>query len=259
MLPRGPSSIDLRSVRLLTNNPRKLDGMRRPGIDVVAVEPLPTAPHVRNFGYLRTKERGMDHVGPTGLAVTPWESGPLPAVDASALLGEVRAAEVRPYVVLKFAQTLDGRIATSAGDAKWISGEAERRISHALRAACDAVLICVGTVMTDDPLLTVRLVAGASPQRVVLDSTLRLPPTAQILGPDAPRRGRRPGDHVDARCRPLRSPGGRDRTDDNRSRHRGSGHTRDHHRGRRDPVPLHRWVYMLDDDMLLAWDVARCR
>ena len=119
------------------------------------------------------------------MAVTPWESGPLPAVDASALLGEVRAAEDRPYVVLKFAQTLDGRIATSTGDAKWISGEAERRISHALRAACDAVLVGVGTVMTDDPLLTVRLVAGASPLRVVLDSTLRLPPTAQILGPDA--------------------------------------------------------------------------
>ena len=282
------SALDLRSVRLLTNNPGKVEGMRRAGIDVVAVEPLPTAPHARNLGYLRTKERRMDHVGPTGSAVTPWESGPLPAVDASALLGEVRAAEDRPYVVLKFAQTLDGRIATSTGDAKWISGEAERRISHALRAACDAVLVGVGTVLTDDPLLTVRLVAGASPQRVVLDSTLRLPPTAQILGPDAattvittrarvgrppdrparargarprrpvqpprrrpscragptaggghadaPRRGRRPGDHVDARYRPRRSPGGRDRTDDNRSRHRGSGHTRDHHRGRRDPA-----------------------
>ena len=169
------SALDLRSVRLLTNNPRKVDGMRRAGIDVVAVEPLPTAPHARNLGYLRTKERRMDHVGPTGLAVTPWESGPLPAVDASALLGEVRAAEDRPYVVLKFAQTLDGRIATCTGDAKWISGEAERRISHALRAACDAVLVGVGTVMTDDPLLTVRLVAEASSRPAPAASTV-LPP-----------------------------------------------------------------------------------
>ena len=180
------SALHLRSVRLLTNNPGKVERMRRAGIDVVAVEPLQTAPHARNLGYLRTKERRMDHLDPTGSAVTAWESGPLPAVDASALLGDARPREDRPYVVLKFAQTIDGRIATSTGDAKWISGEAERRISHALRAACDAVLIGVGTVLTDDPLLTVRLVAGASPQRVVLDSTLRLPPTAQILGPDAP-------------------------------------------------------------------------
>jgi len=179
------SALDLRSVRLLTNNRGKVEGMRRAGIDVVAVEPLPTAPHARNLGYLRTKELRMDHVAPTGAAVTAWESGPMPAVDAGALLGDVRPAADRPYVVLKFAQTLDGRIATSTGDAKWISGEAERRISHALRAACDAVLVGVRTVLTDDPLLTVRLVAGASPQRVVLDSMLRLPLTARILGPDA--------------------------------------------------------------------------
>jgi GTP cyclohydrolase II len=160
------------SVRLLTNNPDKVRRLRDAGIDVAVVEPLATAPHVRNTEYLRTKEERLGHVRPARF-------------DTSALLGEVRPHTDRPYVVLKFAQTLDGRIATATGDAKWISGEAERRVSHGLRAACDGVLVGVGTVLQDDPLLTVRLVPGASPQRVVLDSTLRIPPAAQVLGPEA--------------------------------------------------------------------------
>jgi riboflavin-specific deaminase-like protein len=102
-----------------------------------------------------------------------------------ALLGDIRSRPDRPFVVLKYAQTLDGRIATSTGDSKWISGVAERRVSHALRAACDAVLVGVGTVMSDDPELTVRMVSGASPMRVVLDSNLRISSDAKILGPDA--------------------------------------------------------------------------
>jgi len=177
----------IRSSRLLTNNPAKASALDREGVLVERLVSLPTAPHLRNRRYVQTKQERLGHRAPGGEPLT--NDGSLAAdgraLDATALLGEVDSRVDRPYVVLKYAQTLDGRIATVSGDSKWISGTQERRVSHALRAACDAVMIGAGTVLADDPLLTVRMVPGASPIRVVLDSTLRVPPDAQVFGPDA--------------------------------------------------------------------------
>jgi GTP cyclohydrolase II len=175
--------LGVQTIRLLTNNPRKVAGLRAAGATVAEVVSLPTAPHHRNLGYLRTKAERLGHVRPTLAADSAVAMG-LPA-DAMDLLGTVRPRADRPYVALKYAQSLDGRIATATGDSKWISGEPERRVSHALRAACDAVLVGAGTAVRDDPELTVRLVSGASPTRVVLDSTLRLPASAKLLGSEA--------------------------------------------------------------------------
>jgi len=171
--------LGIRSVRLLTNNPSKVEALRRAGIDVERSIPLQTSPHVRNIDYLHAKESRLGHLAPAGV---PLDGNPIgEATNVAPLLGRAAAPAWRPYVVLKYAQTVDGRIATRRGDAKWISSEAERRISHGLRAACDAVLVGVGTAIVDDPQLTVRMVPGSSPLRVVLDSTLRLPSTARVL------------------------------------------------------------------------------
>jgi GTP cyclohydrolase II len=175
--------LGVRSVRLLTNNPKKVEALTRAGIHVEGTVPLQTSPHVRNVEYLRAKEARLGHVAPAGV---PLDGDPLAeATDVAPLLGNPVAPARRPYVVLKYAQTVDGRIATRGGDAKWISSEAERRISHGLRAACDAVLVGVGTAIIDDPQLTVRMVPGSSPLRVVLDSTLRVPSTAQVFDEQA--------------------------------------------------------------------------
>lgn len=87
----------------------------------------------------------------------------------------------RPFVQIKVAMSLDGRIATSRGDSKWITDEASRREVHALRAERDAVAVGIATVIADDPSLTVRLVEGRSPRPVVFDTGLRIPLDRKLL------------------------------------------------------------------------------
>ncbi len=86
-----------------------------------------------------------------------------------------------PFVVLKLAATLDGKIAAASGDARWISGEDSRMTVHRLRNEVDAIVVGSGTVIADDPQLTCRMPGGRNPWRVVLDSGLRIPLSAQIL------------------------------------------------------------------------------
>lgn len=86
-----------------------------------------------------------------------------------------------PFVTLKLAASLDGRIAAPGGESKWITGEASRKLVHKMRAVVDAVMVGSETALKDDPELNVRLAAGRNPVRVVLDSAMRLPATSKLF------------------------------------------------------------------------------
>jgi diaminohydroxyphosphoribosylaminopyrimidine deaminase / 5-amino-6-(5-phosphoribosylamino)uracil reductase len=110
---------------------------------------------------------------------------------AELALSRVRSAPPdHPFVVAQLGQSLDGRIATISGDSRGISGPAALDHLHALRAAVDAVVVGVGTVIADDPRLTVRRVDGRHPVRVVIDPDHRAPSDARCFDDDGTARFR---------------------------------------------------------------------
>lgn len=88
----------------------------------------------------------------------------------------------QPFVTLKSASTLDGKLATKTGDSKWISNGQAREIVHTLRHRHQGIMVGVGTVIADNPSLTTRLeVPGLHPVRIVIDSALRTPLDANVV------------------------------------------------------------------------------
>ncbi len=126
----------------------------------------------------RHRGEGLRQLGAAGVEVI---EGPL-AAECDAINRPFRRwlGLDRPWTIGKWAMTLDGKIATRDGESRWITAEPARARAHALRASVDAVVVGMGTVLADDPALTVRHVEGASPLRIVIDPEAALPSTSQL-------------------------------------------------------------------------------
>lgn len=149
------------------------EALVRAGVKRVVTAMEDPDPRVSGGGHARLADAGI--AVETGLCADEAET-----VNAGFL---TRIREGRPLVTLKFATTLDGRIATHRGDSQWITDEAARACGHRLRAEADAILVGSGTVLADDPLLTCRLpgLEDRSPVRVVMDSRLAVPLTSALV------------------------------------------------------------------------------
>lgn len=174
------------SLRLLTNNPTKIASLQAHSLVVSERVPLQADMNSENAAYLRTKVERMQHL----LSLEDRQmdvNGHYDLVQNthSPLWQPLHKNEAqrngRTFVTLSYAQSLDGSITAKRGSHTDLSGEASYAMTHRLRSSHDAILVGIGTVLADDPSLTVRLVEGRDPQPIILDSQLRFPMNARLL------------------------------------------------------------------------------
>jgi 3,4-dihydroxy 2-butanone 4-phosphate synthase/GTP cyclohydrolase II len=173
--------LDVQSVRLLTNNPLKIESLQALGVEVTGRVPLQPQITAENAAYLTAKAQRMRHLlhlDPSLGGVAHYQHSP-EVLSIRALDHRLRTG--RPLVTLTYAQSLDGCIAATGDQPLALSGRQSQTLTHRLRAAHDAILVGIGTVLADNPLLNVRLVEGKDPQPVVVDSQLRFPLEANLL------------------------------------------------------------------------------
>ena len=182
------------------SSPRGQDGKKTPpctealvsaGVQRVVIGQRDPDPRHGGVGLERLRSAGIEVVGPILESECAAINKPFVRFLSSDL----------PWVIAKWAMTLDGKTATRAGDSRWISGEESRAVVHETRSHVDAVLVGYRTALRDDPELTVRHVEGANPIRVVVDPCAALPvshkliqtardtPTWVLVGPDADASG----------------------------------------------------------------------
>ena len=173
--------LGIQSVKLLTNNTSKINALEKFGIDVSKREPIETIPNQDNIGYLSTKSKRMGHM--LDLNTKTYRGIPIPVAPKS-MSGDLELE--RPFATLSYAQSIDGSIALDQDVPLSMSGKQANAMTHALRSEHDVILVGIGTIISDDPDLTVREVEGVNPQPIILDSKLRFPTTANMLRNSGP-------------------------------------------------------------------------
>ncbi len=158
--------LGVHSVKLLTNNPEKLEALGRTGVQVAERIPLEGA------GDLPVRVKMLQRIFSVPLPGTPGERNEQ---------SERCVHNNMPYVTLCYAQSIDGSIAAGPGQRLQLSCRESLTYVHELRSRHDAILVGIGTVLSDDPRLTVRYAAGSHPQPIVVDSRLRIPLNSYLV------------------------------------------------------------------------------
>lgn len=173
--------LGVHSIRLITNNPHKVEELQQHGIEVAERIPIEVGHHSENLGYLRSKAERMAHLLSFRERVPDHhELGFIqPLIDQLTL--SRNAEHPLPFVTLAYAQGLDGSIASDAGMPLALSSEPALVLTHYLRAHHDGLLVGVNTILADDPQLNVRYCAGEDPWPVIVDSLLRTPLDCRVL------------------------------------------------------------------------------
>ena len=177
--------LGIRSVRLITNNPAKIESLRDYGVTVS--ERVPIEPHLNrhNSSYLETKVERMRHMLHVNTGSTGGDGYANPhSSDLQSLAQRAQRyadAESKAFITLSYAQSLDGSIADANCTPTRISDASSMDLTHRLRAIHDGILVGIGTILSDNPRLTVRRVDGLNPRPIVLDTELRCPVDSLIF------------------------------------------------------------------------------
>jgi diaminohydroxyphosphoribosylaminopyrimidine deaminase/5-amino-6-(5-phosphoribosylamino)uracil reductase len=147
------------------------DMIKKSGIKKVVCATLDPNPQVNGRGIKTLRESGIE----VDLGILEEEAKRLNEIYLKFITTGL------PFVILKIAQTLDGKIATKLGDSKWITQEDSRRFVHSLRSWVDAVLVGANTVRKDDPELTIHEARGENPIRIILDSSGKISSNSKVI------------------------------------------------------------------------------